>query len=641
MTREFTDSEIRYLRSLRAVDTVTPTRIIYSSEFKKRFLREYLNGKSPSAIFRDAGLPNVIVGRKRIERCTARWAKDEREEHDTSLGAPDPDSENVDMLLDETRKLVDDLSAALLRVERIIDMLKREHDQEANRPGARCARTPTNDPYRSGRLCARLERVTESVNTELRIAVIGAGPAGVYSSDIFLRQLKKLGEGLGLGTEARIDLFEKLPVPFGLVRYGVAPDHPSIKFIASALEKTLDNPNIHLYCDVEFGKDVTLDELLARYDAVLFATGAVKDKPLNLPGADLESVYGAAKFVEWYDGYPTGAREWPLTAENVAVIGGGNVAMDVARELMRNADDLKAKTDIPDNVYEGIGQNKAKVLHLFIRRGVAQAKFSVQELREMEKLPGVQLIINEDDFDLDDETIEVAGKDKLTRQMVEELFAIREMAEDMEDDGDVDFEGNPADRRYYVHFNSAPTEILGEDGKVKAIRVERTETGADGRMHRTGEFTDYPVEAVYHAIGYRPAEAPGIAYDAKGAHLANANGDGRITADADGGDVRERLYATGWAKRGPVGLIGSTKSDALAIVTNMLEDLAKAAEGGRVAADRDPESIDRLLAERGVRPIDFAGWKKVDAFERAEGAKEGREHKKVIDPEQMRELAHA
>lgn len=641
MTREFTDSEIRYLRSLRAVDTVTPTRIIYSSEFKKRFLREYLNGKSPSAIFRDAGLPNVIVGRKRIERCTARWAKDEREEHDTSLGAPDPDSENVDMLLDETRKLVDDLSAALLRVERIIDMLKREHDQKANRPGARCARTPTNDPYRSGRLCARLERVTESVNTELRIAVIGAGPAGVYSSDIFLRQLKKLGEELGLGTEARIDLFEKLPVPFGLVRYGVAPDHPSIKFIASALEKTLDNPNIHLYCDVEFGKDVTLDDLLARYDAVLFATGAVKDKPLNLPGADLEGVYGAAKFVEWYDGYPTGAREWPLTAENVAVIGGGNVAMDVARELMRNADDLKAKTDIPDNVYEGIGQNKAKVLHLFIRRGVAQAKFSVQELREMEKLPGVQLIINEDDFELDDETIEVAGKDKLTRQMVEELFAIREMAEDMEDDGDVDFEGNPADRKYYVHFNSAPTEILGEDGKVKAIRVERTETGADGRMRRTGEFTDYPVGAVYHAIGYRPAEAPGIAYDAKGAHLANANGDGRITADADGGDVRERLYATGWAKRGPVGLIGSTKSDALAIVTNMLEDLAKAAEGGRVAADRDPESIDRLLAERGIRPIDFAGWKKVDAFERAEGAKEGREHKKVIDPEQMRELAHA
>lgn len=475
----------------------------------------------------------------------------------------------------------------------------------------------------------------------LRIAVIGAGPAGVYSSDIFLRQLKKLGDELGVGTQARIDLFEKLPVPFGLVRYGVAPDHPSIKFISSALEKTLDNPDIHLYCDVEFGKDVTLEDLLERYDAVLFATGAVKDKPLNLPGADLDGVYGAAKFVEWYDGYPTGAREWPLTAEKVAVIGGGNVAMDVARELMRNADDLKERTDIPDNVYEGIAANKAKELHLFIRRGVAQAKFSVQELREMEKLPGVQLIIDEDDFELDDDTIEEAGKDKLTRQMVEELYAIQEMALDMEDDGNVDFEGNPADRRYYIHFNSAPVEILGQDGKVTGIKVEKTETSADGKMSRTGEFVEYPVEAVYHAIGYQPEEAPGIAYDAKGAHLANANGDGRITVDAENSEIRERLYATGWAKRGPVGLIGSTKSDALLIVTNMLEDLAKAAEGGQVAPDRDPESIDRLLAERGIKPIDFAGWKKIDAFERSEGAKEGREHKKVIDPDTMRNLAHA
>lgn len=477
-------------------------------------------------------------------------------------------------------------------------------------------------------------------DSELRIAVIGAGPAGVYSSDIFLRQLAKLGNELGLGTDARIDLFEKLPVPFGLVRYGVAPDHPSIKFIASALEKTLDNPNIHLYADVEFGKDVTLEDLLERYDAILFATGAIKDKPLTIPGADLDGVYGAARFVEWYDGYPTGVREWPLEAERVAVIGGGNVAMDVARELMRNADDLRAKTDIPDNVYEGIKNNKAKELHLFIRRGVAQAKFSVQELREMEKLPGVQLIIDEDDFELDDDTVEEAGKDKLTRQMVEELFVIRDMAEDMEDDGDVDFEGNPADRKYYIHFNSAPTEILGEDGKVVGIRVERTETGADGKMHRTGEFTDYPVEAVYHAIGYKPESVPGIAYDEGGAHLANANGDGRITMDSENGEIRERLYATGWAKRGPVGLIGSTKSDALMIVTAMLEDLAQNKENARLAPDRDPESIDRLLAERDVRPIDFAGWKRVDAYERAEGAKEGREHKKVIDPDQFRTLAH-
>ena len=263
------------------------------------------------------------------------------------------------------------------------------------------------------------------MNTELRIAVIGAGPAGVYSSDIFLRQLKKLGEELGLGTEARIDLFEKLPVPFGLVRYGVAPDHPSIKFIASALEKTLDNPNIHLYCDVEFGKDVTLDDLLARYDAVLFATGAVKDKPLNLPGADLEGVYGAAKFVEWYDGYPTGAREWPLTAENVAVIGGGNVAMDVCRSAVR------------------LGADETYVLY---RRSEAELPADPEEVKEaMEE--GVQF-----------------------------------------------------------RFLTAPVEILGTDGKVTGIRVERMVLGEPDEKGRrkpvgTGEFETLAVDSVIGAIG--------------------------------------------------------------------------------------------------------------------------------------------
>ena len=471
--------------------------------------------------------------------------------------------------------------------------------------------------------------------SELRIAVVGAGPAGVYSSDIFLRQLAKRGEELGLGTRARIDLFEKLPVPFGLVRYGVAPDHPSIKFIADALEKTLDNPDIHLYANVEFGRDITLEDLLQRYDAVLFATGAVEDRPLRgVPGADLDGVYGAAKFVEWYDGYPTSKRTWPLNAQEVAVIGGGNVAMDVARELLRDPDYLRDHTDIPDDVYEGLQQNRIQTLHLFIRRGVAQAKFSVQELREMEKLPGVQIVINEDDFELDDETIEVAGNDKLTRQMVEELFAIRDMAEDMEDGGNVDFEGNPANRRYVIHFNSAPVEILGEDGRVKAIRVEKTVTSADGAMTRTGEFENYDVQAVYHAIGYHPAEIAGIAYDEKRTLLAN--NDGRIVSAAENGEVRKRLYATGWAKRGPVGLIGSTKSDALLIVNNMLEDLSTS---GLDAQDRDAQSIDSLLESRGVQAIDYAGWKRVDAYERELGAKEQRTRKKVVSAAELVSIA--
>lgn len=481
--------------------------------------------------------------------------------------------------------------------------------------------------------------------SELRIAVIGAGPAGIYSSDIFLRQLKKLGDEMGLGTSARIDLFEKLPVPFGLVRYGVAPDHPSIKFIADALAKTLDNPNIHLYANVEFGKDITLDDLLPRYDAILFATGAVEDKPLNIPGSSLCGVYGAAKFVEWYDGYPTSERTWPLDASEVAVIGGGNVAMDVARELLRDADYLREHTDISDDVYNGLLKNQAKTLHLFIRRGVAQAKFSVQELREMEKLSGVQIVVNENDFDLDDETIDVAGKDKLTRQMVEELFAIRDLSEDMEDSGNVDFEGNPANRRYIIHFNSDPVEILGEDGRVRAIRVERTVTSADGKMTRTGEFEEYPVQAVYHAIGYKPAKVSGVAYDENKTLLANK--DGRIVTDPDGDVVRPRLYATGWAKRGPVGLIGSTKSDALQIVENMLEDLAKSsldecesALPGRLAIDREPKSIENLLASRGVDVVDFDGWKRVDDFEVESGMAENRARKKVVSKQMLIDIAN-
>lgn len=481
--------------------------------------------------------------------------------------------------------------------------------------------------------------------SELRIAVIGAGPAGIYSSDIFLRQLKKLGDEMGLGTSARIDLFEKLPVPFGLVRYGVAPDHPSIKFIADALAKTLDNPNIHLYANVEFGKDITLEDLLPRYDAILFATGAVEDKPLSIPGASLNGVYGAAKFVEWYDGYPTSERTWPLDASEVTVIGGGNVAMDVARELLRDADYLREHTDISDDVYNGLLKNQAKTLHLFIRRGVAQAKFSVQELREMEKLSGVQIVVNENDFDLDDETIDVAGKDKLTRQMVEELFAIRDLSEDMEDGGNVDFEGNPASRRYIIHFNSDPVEILGEDGRVRAIRVERTVTSADGKMTRTGEFEEYPVQAVYHAIGYKPAKVSGVAYDENKTLLANK--DGRIVTDPDGDVVRPRLYATGWAKRGPVGLIGSTKSDALQIVANMLEDLEKSsleecesALPGRLAIDREPKSIENLLASRGVDVVDFDGWKRVDDFEVESGMAENRARKKVVSKQMLIDIAN-
>ncbi|MFD0704481.1 FAD-dependent oxidoreductase [Alloscardovia venturai] len=467
---------------------------------------------------------------------------------------------------------------------------------------------------------------------EFKVAVVGAGPAGVYVSDILLRQIQARREELGLGSDAtaHIDLFEKLPVPFGLVRYGVAPDHPAIKYIIGALEKTLNNPQIRLMADVEFGRDITLDDVKLRYDAVIFATGAVDDRPLTIPGSDAKNVFGAARFVEWYDGYPTVSPQWRLDAKSVAVIGGGNVAMDVSRLLVRYPDDL-LHTDIPDNVYDGLAANSAEDVHVFVRRDVTHAKFSVQELRELEALSRVQLITFADDFSADvltKEHMAKAGKDKLTRQMVDELLMVRDMSVKMSNG--TDFEGNPAQRKFFLHFNANPVALLkSRDGSVIAVKVERTVTDPDGTMRGTGKYEEIPVQAVYHAIGYKPAQIPGIPYDEERYTLDNLGG--RITGE-------RFVYATGWAKRGPVGLIGSTKSDALETVENLLTDWAASSSRGRIAPYPDND-IAQLLADRGVQPLDYAAWQRVDAYERELGAKTNREHIKVIDEEQLRTIA--
>ncbi|WP_018142777.1 FAD-dependent oxidoreductase [Alloscardovia criceti] len=471
---------------------------------------------------------------------------------------------------------------------------------------------------------------------DFKVAVIGAGPAGVYVSDILLRQIEEKREELGFGADAtaQIDIFEKLPVPFGLVRYGVAPDHPAIKYIIGALEKTLNNPKIRLLADVEFGRDITLDDLKPRYDAVIFATGAVDDRPLEIAGAQAAGVYGAARFVEWYDGYPTASPQWPLEAQQVAVLGGGNVAMDISRLLVRYPDDL-LHTDIPQNVYDGLAANKAKDVHVFIRRDVTHAKFSVQELRELEALPGVQIVTDEADFSpevLTDEHMEEASKDKLTRQMVDELVLVREMSLEMMEKN-TDFEGKPAQRRFFLHFNANPVEILTDNddsGTVSAVKIEKTRTAADGTMSGTGEFETIPVQAVYHAIGYKPAQVPGIPYDEQAYTLENAGG--RIAG-------MPFVYATGWAKRGPVGLIGSTKSDALETVENLLADWAQSESHGRIAPQPE-DDIAQILSDKGIKPLDYVAWQRVDKFERDMGAQVGREHIKVINADQLRQIAY-
>ncbi len=228
---------------------------------------------------------------------------------------------------------------------------------------------------------------------KLRLAVIGAGPAGIYASDLILKAERDF--------EVSIDLFDLLPAPYGLVRYGVAPDHPRIKGIIRALYEVLDRGDIRFFGNVQYGKDITLDDLKQHYNAVIFATGAIKDADLNIPGIELDGSYGAADFVNWYDAHPDFPRSWPLDAKQIAVIGNGNVALDVARMLIKRPDDLLS-TDIPDHVYEGLKASPVTDVHVFGRRGPAQVKFSPLELREALHVEGVQSIVYDEDFQYDE-----------------------------------------------------------------------------------------------------------------------------------------------------------------------------------------------------------------------------------------------
>ena len=466
-----------------------------------------------------------------------------------------------------------------------------------------------------------------------RLAVIGSGPAGVYAAETLLRSPRvKDGE-----LEVEIDLFDRLPSPFGLIRYGVAPDHPRIKGIIKSLHRILGSGEIRFLGDVEFGTDLTAEDLRAHYDAVIFATGALKDADLDLPGVELEGSYGAADFVAWYDGNPDYPRTWPLEAEQVAVIGNGNVALDVARVLAKSADEM-LRTEIPANVHEGLQQAATTDVHIFGRRGPAQTKFSPLEARELAHPHGVQIVMDPRDIEqITDAEWEVIKADKRTDQVTQIFVRWAEEQQRREAAGEepTDAHGGPVTRRLHMHFWHRPVEVLGEDGAVTGMRFERTRLDAEGNLEGTGELVDYPLGAVYRAVGYHGSELPGIPYDAARGVIPNEAG--RIIA-ADG-TVLPGLYANGWIKRGPVGLIGATKSDAIETVTSMLADL----DAGVLspATERDGDAILRLLDERGVEFTTWDGWMALDAHERELGAAaldadgEARARVKVVEREEM------
>ncbi|MFD1716499.1 FAD-dependent oxidoreductase [Georgenia deserti] len=449
----------------------------------------------------------------------------------------------------------------------------------------------------------------------LSVALVGAGPAGIYAADILSKS----------GLEVSIDLFERLPAPFGLVRYGVAPDHPRIKQIVVALYKILQRGDIRLVGNVEVGKDVSLDELQKHYDAVILSTGSDRDAPLDLPGVDLDGCYGGADFVSWYDGHPDVPRTWPLDAEQVAVIGAGNVALDVARMLTKHVEDLMP-TEIPENVAEGLRSNRVTDVHLFGRRGPAQAKFTPLELRELGQVPDVDVLVYDEDFQFDEGSEEAIRASNQTKQVVKTLIDWT-----LKDKDEL-----TASRRIHLHFLHRPAEIVG-DGRVEALRTERTELTGDGNARGTGEFVDTPVQAVYRAVGYFSSPIPGVPFDEIRGVIPNI--EGRVLGED--GEWMSGLYATGWVKRGPVGLIGSTKSDARQTIGHLVED----AEAGRLQAraDRADEiGHDAMLAAleaNGVRYTTWQGWELLDAFEQQLGSEFNggttRERIKVVDRDTM------
>lgn len=437
----------------------------------------------------------------------------------------------------------------------------------------------------------------------IRVAIVGAGPAGIYAADILTNQ----------HPDASVDVIERLPAPYGLVRYGVAPDHPRIKEIIKALRRALGKPGVRLLGNVEYGRDLKLEEMRQFYDAVVFATGAIEDRELDVPGVDLPGSHGAADFVSWYTGHPDVPREWPLEARQVAVVGAGNVALDVARMLAKPVAE-QMTTEIPDNVERGLAANQATEVHVFARRGPAHIKFSPMELRELSHSPSVDVLVTEEGFQIDDHGQAAIAASKGTRLVVDTLLKYLEA------------EPTGAPHRIHIHMCQAPVEILG-DGHVEAIRTERTELQGDGTVRGTGEFTDWPVQAVYRAVGYRSSQLVDVPFDDAAGVIPNEGG--RVI-DLDGVRV-PGVYATGWVKRGPIGLIGHTKSDASETVTHLLADLDELPAPARP----DPSAIIDHLVAGGTRPTLWDDWERLDAHELSLGEGAGRERVKVVDRDEM------
>ncbi len=454
----------------------------------------------------------------------------------------------------------------------------------------------------------------------LHVAVIGSGPAGLYTAEALIKQAAALDPPCAI----RVDVLDRLPTPYGLVRYGVAPDHKSIKSIAEYLRNVLEHDGVSFIGGVHLGDDIRREDLLAAYDGVVYATGAMRDRRLGIPGEDLAGSVAATDFVNWYCGHPdVDPSAFTLDAEAVAVIGVGNVAVDVARILARNPEELR-ETDVSQPVLDALMASKVREVHMIGRRGPAQAKFTTKELRELGELPGVDIVIGGGEADLDafDATGESARLAEADRHVRGNYAVIRDWANRTPAGGA---------RRLTIRFWLKPAEILGTTS-VEGLTLERTSLDATGALVGTGERETLDVQMVLKSVGYQSVPLVGVPFDERSAVVPNAAG--RVLG-SDGQPLPGE-YVAGWLKRGPTGVIGTNKSDAAETVRSLLADLA----GGpgpddvqlpRAGLLRMPAGateagspLAEILAERGTRYVSYADWLRIETAEKELAAKLGR-----------------
>ncbi len=448
-----------------------------------------------------------------------------------------------------------------------------------------------------------------------RVGVIGSGPSGFYVAEALLKSFDAVS----------VDLVDRLPAPFGLVRYGVAPDHQKIKSVTKMYERTLQDERVRFLGNVEYGRDLSHEDVKTYYDAVVYTVGASSDRSLDIPGEDLPGSLSATEFVAWYNGHPDFEHALDgVHAERVAVVGMGNVAVDVTRILAKSVEELRA-TDIADHALDVLQTSPVTDVYMLGRRGPAQGKFTTKELRELGDLANADIVVD---------PLE-AEADAASLASIEGDPALKKNLEVLRDFAQKPLQGKP--RRVHLRFLVSPIEILG-DTKVEALRLERNrlEATASGYLNAvgTGEFETLPAEMVLRSVGYRGVRLPGVPFDERRGTIPNIKGQ---VLDAPGGAPVAGEYVAGWIKRGPSGVIGTNKADALETVATLLERQGDAV----LATDpyKLPEAVDELLAGKGVHPVTFGHWQTLDAHELGLGEAQGRPRVKVVSVAQMLELS--